>query len=94
MLAAGSTDFSLKVVTCFIEDEGISCEVSHTVTQDTAYNGPFSKVKTWGEILIAMQDLEGWVNDIWWSPTSDEVIAAMHHNHLVVKRVQEGENKP
>jgi hypothetical protein len=49
----GSTDFTLKVVTCYLDAKIIESDLPLEV-EDNAYKGPFANVKTFGEVLIAM----------------------------------------
>jgi hypothetical protein len=52
----GSTDFTLKVVTCYLDAKIIESDLPLEV-EDNAYKGPFANVKTFGEVLIAMTNL-------------------------------------
>lgn len=65
VVAAGSTDFSFKLVTAFVDyrvegDKEVPC----VEVEDYNYKGLFDKVTTRGEVLINMSNTQGWINDI------------------------------
>jgi hypothetical protein len=54
--------------------------------EDTTYKGPFANVTSFGEVLISMTNLQGWVNDIAFGPILNEDVIVLHSNQLIVKK--------
>jgi len=65
VVAAGSTDFSFKLFSCWIE----------SADANDNYKGVFDDVKDFGEILLEGGGL-GWVEAIAWSPNGQQVAYA------------------
>ena len=71
MVAGGSTDFSFKIVTCPIDEEG---------AEDPNYKGSLSNIVKFGEILINVADIGGWVEGIAFSPSGKRFVVNVHNN--------------
>lgn len=65
VVATGSTDFSFKIVSCWIEE----------VDAKENYKGVFDEVKDFGEILYEFSGL-GWVETLAWSPSGQQIAFA------------------
>jgi len=92
VVAAGSTDFSFKVMTAFID--GIQDpEEPMPLVEDYDYKGPFDSVKSFGEVLINLSNVQGWVNDIAFGLKTEDIVVAVHSNQLLVKKLEQANNK-
>ena len=65
VVATGSTDFSFKIVSCWIDE----------VDANENYKGVFDEVKDFGEILYEFSGL-GWVETLAWSPSGQQIAFA------------------
>jgi actin related protein 2/3 complex subunit 1A/1B len=94
VVAAGSTDFTLKVVTAFLDTKNPDPNAEQMpLVEDYDYKGPFEKVTSMGEVLLNISNVQGWINDIAFGLKSEDLLVALHSNQLFVKKLSEAENK-
>ena len=65
VVATGSTDFSFKLITCYIA----------SVDEKDNYKGLYEDVKTFGDILFDYSG-QGWVEALAWSPSGQQIAFA------------------
>ena len=65
VVATGSTDFSFKIISCFIKE----------VDAKDNYKGPFEEVNDLGSILYSFEGM-GWVEAVAWSPSGSQIAFA------------------
>lgn len=77
VVAAGSTDFSIKFITCFINKNNKNFENSAD-SEDTSYDGPFGDVTTFNETIFELSNAGSWVTSISFSPDGFKYAFATH----------------
>lgn len=65
VVATGSTDFSFKLISCYIEH----------VDKGDNYKGVYEDVKDFGDILFVYSG-QGWVEALAWSPSGQQITFA------------------
>lgn len=73
VLAVGSMNQRFYLISSYL--------VENSDLEDSKYNGLFSSVKTYGEILYDV-GLDGWIESIAWSPEGKECSVAAHNSTL------------
>lgn len=63
LLALGSADFALKIVSCSFRKSKDEFVISSRV-EDFSYSGPFAGVDSLYEILFSIDNLGGWINHV------------------------------
>lgn len=81
VIASGSTDRTIKLVTAYIE------EVDDNIT----HSGPFAAVRSFGEVIYEI-DAGAWVNALAWSPDCTTLCAATHNSALIFTDFREQQN--
>lgn len=75
VVATGSTDFSFKLVSCYIEK----------VDANDNYKGVYDDIKDFGNILFNYAG-KGWVEAVSWSPSGQQVVFAGFGDFLLIEK--------
>lgn len=91
LLAIGSADFSIKIVSSSFKGSKDQFVVSSKV-EDYPYNGPFANVQTMFDVLFSIENLGGWINHVSFHNNGSNLLVLPHTNHFKVYEVAEGAN--
>jgi actin related protein 2/3 complex, subunit 1A/1B len=91
LLAIGSADFSVKVVTSSFRNSKDPLIVNSKV-EDYQYNGPFKNIDSMYEVLFTVDNLGGWVNHVSFQDNGASLLVLPHSNHFKLYEIAEGTN--
>ncbi len=83
LLAIGSADFSVKIVSSSFRASKDPLIIASKV-EDYQYNGPFKNVDSMFEILFTVENLGGWINYVSFENNGTSLLVLPHTNHLKV----------
>ena len=67
MAAVGSADYSIRIITTYLEEAGDNA---------ASYKGPFEKVNSFGDELLKIKNAGSWVENLKWNDAGDLLAAA------------------
>jgi len=83
LLAVGSSDFSLKVVTASFKKSKDPNVIASKVEEYT-YDGPFKNIDSLFEVIFTIDNLGGWINHVSFENKGNKLLVIPHHNHIKV----------
>lgn len=91
ILAIGSADFSVKIVSSSFKGSKDPIVLSSKV-EDYPYNGPFMNVQSMFEVLFSIDNLGGWINHVSFQNNGTTLLVLPHTNHFKLYEIGEGVN--
>jgi actin related protein 2/3 complex subunit 1A/1B len=92
IVAIGSTDNSVKIISCsFKKSKDVFVEKSDV--EDKTYQGPFANVDSLFEILFQIEDVGGWVNHVSFELGGSFLLVLPHSNHFKLFDVADNAGK-
>lgn len=81
ILAIGSTDNSIKIVSCNFKNSKDEF-IKKSDVEDKSYQGPFANVDSLFEVLFEIADVGGWINHISFELGGSFLLVLPHSNHV------------
>ena len=92
MLAVGSADCSVKIVSCSFR-KSKDPFIKKSDIEDSSYHGPFEGVDSLFEVLVTIDDVGGWVNHLSFELNGSFLLTLPHSNHFKVFDIIDEHNK-
>lgn len=90
ILAIGSADFSVKIVSSSFRGSKDPFVINSKV-EEWQYNGPFKNVESMFEVLFTVENLGGWINHVSFENAGTSLLVLPHTNHFKVYDIAEGQ---
>ena len=90
LIAVGTVDFSLKIVTSSLKKSKNEFILASKV-EDDSYKGPFENIDSLFEIIYSVDNLGGWINYISFENNGNSLLVLPHLNHIKVLDIADNE---